>query len=156
MSGGILVNHPEYIVIHCSDSTWGDAREIDAWHKARGFDRIGYHHVILGGFRSYREMKDGDPNPCDDGRIEEGRKESDPGAHCAPHGMNFKSVGVCLIGSRGFFTPRQMEALRALISRLRLKYGIPASKVVGHCEQDPKKPHCPGLDMAGLRKSLAL
>jgi len=28
------------IILHCSDSEWGDAAEIDKWHKARGWQGI--------------------------------------------------------------------------------------------------------------------
>ena len=44
------------IVIHCSDSKWGDAEVIRKWHtdpKPRGkaWADIGYHAVICNGFR---------------------------------------------------------------------------------------------------------
>ncbi|GFP28973.1 hypothetical protein HKBW3S33_02389, partial [Candidatus Hakubella thermalkaliphila] len=37
------------IIIHCSDSEWGCAREIRKWHLERGWKDIGYHFVILNG-----------------------------------------------------------------------------------------------------------
>ena len=39
------------IIIHCSDSEFGDAALIDKWHKERGWTGIGYHYVILNGCR---------------------------------------------------------------------------------------------------------
>ena len=39
----------DYIFIHCSatkPSMDVDAKEIDRWHRARGFLKIGYHFVI--------------------------------------------------------------------------------------------------------------
>ena len=27
-----------YLIIHCSDSTWGDVAVINDWHRQRGFD----------------------------------------------------------------------------------------------------------------------
>jgi len=38
----------KFIVVHCSDSRnhTHDAKVIDQWHKARGFNEIGYHYVI--------------------------------------------------------------------------------------------------------------
>ena len=41
------------LVIHCSASTWGDARAVDSWHKARGWQGIGYHACVLNGKRTY-------------------------------------------------------------------------------------------------------
>jgi len=35
------------VIIHCSDSSFGNAVLIDKWHRQRGFDNIGYHFVIL-------------------------------------------------------------------------------------------------------------
>ena len=35
------------IIIHCSDSDFGDAQTIDLWHKQRGWKGIGYHYVIV-------------------------------------------------------------------------------------------------------------
>ena len=39
----------KYIVVHCSATRPSqdiDVKTIDAWHKERGFDKIGYHYVI--------------------------------------------------------------------------------------------------------------
>ena len=38
-----------YLVVHCSATIEGkdfDAKDIDAWHKKRGWSGIGYHYVI--------------------------------------------------------------------------------------------------------------
>ena len=37
------------IIIHCSATIEGknfSARDIDVWHKSRGFRKIGYHFVV--------------------------------------------------------------------------------------------------------------
>ena len=45
------------IVVHCSDSAWADVEVIRGWHilskddGGKGFNDIGYHAVILNGFR---------------------------------------------------------------------------------------------------------
>ena len=44
---------PSAIIIHCSDSRWGNAWHIDTWHRDRGFQwpggAIGYHWVVCNG-----------------------------------------------------------------------------------------------------------
>ena len=60
------------IIIHCSATIEGKdytVADIDRWHRARGFRKIGYHYVI------YR-----------DGSIHAGRPISETGAHCAGTG----------------------------------------------------------------------
>lgn len=147
------MNRPTHIIVHCSDSPWGDAAIIDQWHRTeRGFSGIGYHFVVLNGFRSYAQIKDGERWPQDDGRVERGRKEHEVGAHCL--GYNDHSIGICLIG-RGDYTERQLEAARELVRRLQAQYAIQDECVLGHCEtkQAGGKP-CPLLDMPAFRASL--
>ena len=89
------------IIVHCSDSAYGDANLIDHWHKQRGWRGIGYHKVILNGYLTrtapYRAEYDG--------LVQAGRDLDIPGAHCK--GENQDSVGICLIGRR-LFTPSQL------------------------------------------------
>lgn len=69
------------IIVHCSATPRGrrvTAKDIDGWHRERGFRCIGYHYVI--GL---------------DGEVEE-RAESEAGAHCKGH--NARSIGVCYVG----------------------------------------------------------
>lgn len=149
------MNKPTHIIVHCSDSMWGDAKVVDAWHRERGFSGIGYHFLVLNGCRSYAQRKNGDPSPTDDGRIETGRAEYEVGAHCI--GFNDCSVGVCLIGAGGDFTTHQLEAARDLVNRLRAKYGISVADVLGHCETASgmaERKTCPTLDMKAFRESL--
>ena len=126
------------LVIHCSDSRWGNACLIDSWHRERGWSGIGYHWVILNG------KIDSGPsyNPLYDGMIESGRHFTKKGAHVKGHNDN--SIGVCLIGESGMFTKSQMNTLKEIIKR------HPHHKVVFHSDLDPKKPNCPGLDMNDL------
>lgn len=70
------------IIIHCSATRTGEdysAKDIDAWHRARGFDCIGYHYVVRL-----------------DGSLQVGRPMNVVGAHCKGHNAN--SIGICYIG----------------------------------------------------------
>lgn len=149
-----------FLVLHCSDSEWGDVAAIDDWHRQRGFDLVGghycgYHFVILNGWRSYAEMKDKRRDPAGDGFIEPGRPECFWGAHAL--NFNQRSLGICLIGCRTF-TDAQMAAARKLVGDLRRRYGIPVENVLGHYETFTEKPPpktCPNFDMKAFRLSLA-
>ena len=89
----------EKIVVHCSDSDFGDAAEIDRWHKERKWSGIGYHKVILNGHReSVRPYV-----AADDGVVEDGRPLDTMGAHVLGH--NSDSIGICLIGRNHFTSP---------------------------------------------------
>ena len=59
-----------------SDTT---AAQIDAWHRAQGWNKIGYHYVV--------RM---------DGTVEEGRLLSEVGAHV--RGLNRQAIGICFTG----------------------------------------------------------
>jgi hypothetical protein len=142
----------KYLIVHCSDSTWGDVSVIERWHKERGWRTIGYHAVVLNGYRSSRSAYD----RTADGRIEFGRKldldgfisPAEVGAHAL--GYNSDSIGVCLIGS-GNYTYRQLESLRALVTMWAR--AIPGLVILGHCEVDKNKT-CPKLDMNWFRLSI--
>ena len=73
----------DFIAVHCSatrPSMDVGVKEIDQWHRARGFSGgVGYHYVIRR-----------------DGTLEHGRAEAAVGAHV--EGYNHNSVGVCLGG----------------------------------------------------------
>lgn len=111
------------IILHCSATKEGQnfkAKDIDAWHKQRGFKGIGYHYVI--------DL---------DGTVETGRPEDEIGAHCLNH--NARSIGICYIGgldttgkAKDTRTPQQKAALVKLVADLKLKY--PNATVHGHNE----------------------
>lgn len=134
--------NPDHIIIHCSDSLRGTLADIDSWHRARGWEGVGYHWVI----------RNASPGP--DGLLEGGRHESRTGAHCL--GYNARSIGVCLIG-RGAYSPAQIQTLKALVRRIQRRYGIPTANVLGHCETDSGRRQgktCPMLGMNELRRAL--
>lgn len=93
-------------------------KEIDQWHRQRGWLKIGYHYVIKR-----------------DGTLEEGREHDVMGAHVKGH--NADSVGVCLVGGvnddnepENNFTEEQFETLVDTINSLKVIY--PEAEVVGH------------------------
>ena len=133
----------KYIIIHCSATAEGKdfcAKDIDRWHRARGWNGIGYHYVVRL-----------------DGTIEKGRDVSKVGAHCA--GVNSISVGVCYIGGlaadgrtpKDTRTPQQRDALHKLIKQLRVKY--PQARIVGHNHFNKAKA-CPCYDVEAECKAL--
>jgi len=133
--------------LHCSDSSWGDAAEIDRWHRARGWKGIGYHYVILNGRR-----RKGPIVPKDDGFIEVGRREDQKGAHAK--GWNKKALGVCLIGRRKHgFTGKQMDVAIQLVADLCASYALWPEQVLGHCEVTRGKT-CPDVDMTWFRQQV--
>ena len=131
-SGGRPIN---FIIIHCSavkPNQTSSVKQIDAWHKAKGWKQIGYHYVIRR-----------------DGTIEVGRPEAQPGAHTVGH--NFDSIAICYEGGldeqgrpRDTRTPEQKDTMQSLIAELRASY--PHAKVAGH-NQFSNKP-CPCFDVA--------
>jgi len=140
------------IIIHCSDSWWGTAAEINRWHLARGWRGIGYHYTILNGYPLHADWQGGNYQRNMDGIVETGRPLEQTGAHVAGH--NLDSIGICLIGRR-LFSAAQLDALASLVDRLAAQCAIPitAGRVVGHYELDPGK-SCPNMDMRWLRDFL--
>lgn len=122
------------IIVHCSATPEGrdfTVEDIRRWHKARGFNDIGYHYVV------YR-----------DGTIHHGRSEKIQGAHCIGH--NACSIGICYIGGcasdgktpKDTRTPHQRSALIALLRSLHSRY--PNAKIHGHRDFAAKA--CPCFD----------
>lgn len=114
------------IVVHCS-ATRVDrditARDIDSFHRVRGFSSWGYHYYV-----------------CKDGSIEKMRDESEPGAHA--YGHNRDSIGLCYEGGLDVNgrpadtrTAAQKRTLVALLRSLRADY--PGARIVGHRDLSP-------------------
>ena len=119
------------IVVHCSATPEGKdftVNDIDRWHRARGFKKIGYHYVV------YR-----------DGTVHPGRAENEVGAHVS--GYNNNSIGICYIGgltadgkkAKDTRTTAQKRGLLNLLIKLRKKY--PDAKIVGHRDLSPDLNH---------------
>ena len=134
----------DLIIVHCSDSMFGDAAIIDVWHKANGWRSCGYHYVIQNGCPKSRAGY----HEKNDGVVERGRFEHEVGAHVK--GLNSRSIGICMIGTH-FFTWKQFHALRELIADLQARF--PKTQVIGHRDAvkfgvDIHGKTCPKFDVA--------
>ena len=130
------------IIVHCTATVEGKdfkAADIDRWHKQRGWDGIGYHHVV--------DL---------DGTVEHGRPESKQGAHCLGHNAN--SIGVVYVGGlasdgktpKDTRTPQQKAALVKLLTELKHRY--PNATIHGHRDFAAKA--CPSFDATTEYKNI--
>ena len=134
-----MANKREYVIVHHSITP----RDLNAnitessfnnSHKRRGFPKstkgwyIGYHFVVFG-----------------DGEVRQYRKDNETGAHCREGSMNFKGVGICMVGNFDKEVPSKEQALATLklIKQLQKDYKIPSANVQGHREYATYK-SCPG------------
>jgi len=125
----------KYIVIHCAatpPSSDIGVKEIDAWHRKKGWAGCGYHHVIRR-----------------NGVVETGRPENKAGAHVLK--FNHCSIGVCLIGGLNAdrkaapeYTDAQWASLEALIKDLHHRY--PDAEILGHRDFPDVNKACPCFD----------
>lgn len=122
------------IIVHCTATAEGRdfrAKDIDMWHRQRGFAGIGYHWVV--------DL---------DGKIEKGRDVSRMGAHCKGH--NQHSIGVVYVGGlakdgktpKDTRTPAQKKTLLDLLKSLKALY--PKARIRGHRDFAAKA--CPCFD----------
>ena len=120
------------IIIHCSAvRPWQESgfREIDRWHRQRGWKYgCGYHYIVRR-----------------DGSVEEGRPLELIGAHCQYR--NDHSIGICYEGGldaegkpADTRTEAQKVAMRELLVRLHSEF--PKAVIAGHNVFDPMKA-CP-------------
>ena len=137
----------DYIVLHRSESNWGNLKIIDKWHRDKGFSKIGYNWVVLNQFPTSVDYRGKKPSIESDGKIEIGRSSKVDGAHC--YGYNDVSIGICMIGTR-HFTSKQLASVRYLVNKVLQEH--PDAKLVGHCELREDKPNCPNVDMDYIRE----
>jgi len=131
------------LIIHCAATPPKmdiGVKEITVWHKERGFNAIGYHHVIRR-----------------NGEIEDGRDINQIGAHVA--GQNTGSIGVCLVGGvddagkpKANFTPEQWKNLERYVRAFKAEY--PRATIHGHNEFAAKA--CPSFDVQTWLKAEGL
>lgn len=111
------------IILHCSATREGQNftnKDIDRWHKQRGFAKVGYHFVIYL-----------------DGSVHKGRDISEIGAHV--QGQNSNSIGICYIGGldvNGKAKDTRTDAQKASLVKLvaELKAQFPDATIHGHNE----------------------
>jgi N-acetylmuramoyl-L-alanine amidase len=123
------------IILHCSATPEGrdvSTQAIRSWHKARGWNDIGYHWVI--------EI---------DGSLHKGRDEQKVGAHCK--GQNYSSIGICYVGGadddllpKDTLNEAQEDTLKQIVCDIRERYGD--IELHGHNEFARKA--CPSFDVS--------
>lgn len=127
-----------YIIIHHTACEVADALKINRIHLGRGFTNgMGYDFLI------------------DDGSLGKGRGEvevgprwtgQEVGAHCEADRMNFRGIGIALVGDFDCRLPlrAQMITLTKLVAELGNYYRIPISHVLGHGQVPGAHTDCPG------------
>jgi len=124
------------IILHCSATPEGKdfkAKDIDKWHKEKGYKCIGYNFVV--------DL---------DGTIEVGRDITEIPAHCQGH--NSDSIGICYIGgcdknmkAKDTRTQAQKDALYDLVYLLLKQYHLKLSNVYCHNQFADKA--CPSFSI---------
>lgn len=147
----------KFLIIHCSatrPSMIASAAEINRWHKARGWKKIGYHFVLRR-----------------DGKLETGRAIDEIGAHAvgpAPAGAegknwwNENAVSICWEGGvnedtlqpEDNRTPEQIVGLIAFIKFIKSLYDN--IEVIGHRDVPDVKKACPCFDVKAFVKEHSL
>lgn len=158
--GGIQRSRWQAIVVHHSAVAEVSPQSMDAAHRQRGWDELGYHFVIGNGV--------GYP----DGRLYIGPRwrTQKHGAHCKigpghyfgtwrpDNFYNEHGIGICLIGNLDHTPPtaRQMQTLRELLALLCREGGVAATAIYGHGEVTGRTA-CPGrhLNVRHLRQAVA-
>ncbi|MDP8262515.1 MAG: LysM peptidoglycan-binding domain-containing protein [Candidatus Ancaeobacter aquaticus] len=131
-------NKWKYIIIHHSATDIGNALCFNRAHIRRGFvSGLGYHFVIDNGTKGKKN-----------GQIEVSPRwiKQQNGAHCKASAMNFKAIGVCLVGNFNSdkVSKDQMESLVYIVSTLKDYYNIPARRILGHGNVRKAHTECPG------------
>ena len=122
------------IIVHCTATPEGRAhtvKDVDTWHRQRGFNGIGYHYLI--GIN---------------GEVWTGRPIEKAGAHTEGH--NAASIGIAYVGGmdkemenpKDTRTPAQKDSLAKLLKELVIKF--PNAEIYGH--RDFAKKACPSFD----------
>ena len=134
-----------YLVVHCSATPEGrdhTAKDIDLWHRQRGFNEIGYNYVVRL-----------------TGTIEGGRDVDKIPAHVTNH--NKDSIGICYIGGidkktlqpKDTRTAEQKEALKKLLTELKALY--PEAEILGHRDFPGVAKACPCFNAKDEYKNIS-
>ena len=141
------------IVLHHTGNNGGAAETFDRNHRElNGWENgLGYHFLI------------GNGKGMGDGEVHVSRRWSEQlnGAHVISDDgscSNANSIGISLVGNFEYdvATPRQVIALRVLMSFLIDEYNIARDRIFGHGQVSKAATDCPGVffDMEGLFQSL--
>jgi N-acetyl-anhydromuramyl-L-alanine amidase AmpD len=129
----------KFIILHHSAtlSSRTTFEAINNYHKqkwdlksALGF-YIGYHYFINA-----------------QGKIYQGRKDEEVGAHCREEKKNYDSIGICLAGNFDKEAPSraQLESLKKLTAELIIKHKIIKNNLKFHRDYATHKT-CPGKNI---------
>lgn len=133
-----MENKPNKVFVHCSASVNNavsiGAKDIDEWHKKRGWGGIGYHYIIR----------------RDTGEIEFGCDPKKIGTHT--EGFNKNSLAICIIGTDDF-TPQQFHTLGLMYGTIKKLHGIEVERWFCHYQFNTHK-SCPNIPIALLREFL--
>ena len=131
------------IVLHCYGTKEGQnftVKDVDKWHKQRGWKKIGYHYVI--------DL---------DGTIHKGRDESEIGAHAT--GYNAYSLGISYCGgcdkngkAKDTRTKEQKESMLKLVHDLLKKYNLTLENVKCHNQLCKNGKQCPSFSIDTFKK----
>lgn len=131
------------IVLHCYATKEGQnftVDDVNRWHIARGFKKIGYHYVI--------DL---------DGTIHKGRDESEIGAHA--EGYNSNSVGISYCGgcdkngkAKDTRTKAQIESQCRIVYELLNKYNLTLNNVKCHYQLCKNGKQCPSHTIEQFKK----
>lgn len=115
-------------------------RAVEACHKARGFQTVGYHYYIT-----------------KDGTLYPGRPESQMGAHAK--GFNAHSIGICYEGGldehgrcKDTRTLAQKVTMEELLQSLCVDY--PDAEILGHRDLPGVHKECPCFDTRAWLKEI--
>jgi len=128
----------EYIVVHHSGTSGGNAKIFDYYHaEERGMENgMAYHFVI------------GNGTDSGDGQIEVGNRwrRQIQGGHLASETLNEIAIGICLVGdfNRSRLGPRQAASLIELVQYLRKMMPEQRLKFRTHREINTRPTECPG------------
>ncbi len=131
------------IVLHCSATRVNQnftIEQLEACHKARGFQTVGYHYYIT-----------------KDGTLYPGRPESQMGAHAK--GFNAHSIGICYEGGldehgrcKDTRTLAQKVTMEELLQSLCVDY--PDAEILGHRDLPGVHKECPCFDTRAWLKEI--
>mgnify|MGYP000938170395 CR=1 FL=1 len=118
-----------HIILHHTGAEEKDAAQVRRYHLQKGWRDVGYNFIIER-----------------DGKVVTGRSLLYPGAHCLASNMNYRSIGIALIGNLELHqpTPAQVLALQKLLKDLMQEHNILKQNILLHKQVPGAKTLCPG------------